>query len=170
MLANLAASLILSDRIETTLPRAKELRRIADRMVTLSKRKTIHARRQALAVIRNRDAVNKAFAELADRFADRHGGYTRIYKLGFRHGDSAPMAVIEYISKERSEEKAEKQPSAKKPKAKVKAKGKAEAAPEKPAEETGTKKKAAAKKAAPKAPKKKETKRSEAKPKKSKKS
>jgi len=97
VLANLASSLILHDRIETTLPRAKELRSIADRIVTLGKKGTVHAMRRARSILRNREAVQKVFGELAGRFADRHGGYTRILKLGYRHGDSAPMAVIEYL-------------------------------------------------------------------------
>jgi len=97
VLANLASALILHDRIETTLPRAKELRSIADRMVTLGKKGTVHAMRRARTILRNRQAVQKVFGELAGRFVDRHGGYTRILKLGYRHGDSAPMAMIEYI-------------------------------------------------------------------------
>jgi len=97
LLANLASSLILSERIATTLPKAKELRPIADRIVTLAKKKSIHAMRRARQILRNRIAVKKAFDEFAERYADRHGGYTRILKLGFRHGDSAPMAMIEYL-------------------------------------------------------------------------
>lgn len=103
MLANLASSLAIHGRIETTLPKAKELRSIADRLVTLGKRGTLAARRRALALIRDRKAVQKAFAELAVRFHDRNGGYTRILKLGYRHGDSAPMAMIEYLKSERHE-------------------------------------------------------------------
>jgi large subunit ribosomal protein L17 len=98
VLTNLASALILHDRIETTLPRAKELRSIADRIVTLGKKGTVHAMRRARTILRNRQAVQKVFGELARRFADRHGGYTRILKLGYRHGDSAPMAMIEYLA------------------------------------------------------------------------
>ncbi len=117
MFANMASSLILHDRLETTLPRAKELRRLADRMVTLGKRGTIAARRRALQLIRSRRAVNKAFDELAPRYADRSGGYTRIMKLGWRHGDAAPMAVIEYLHAEHKvPAHEEKKPKAKKKK------------------------------------------------------
>lgn len=105
MLANMASSLILHDRIATTLPRAKELRRIADRIVTLSKRGTVHAARRARQILRNRQAVHKAFQEFSSRFSDRHGGYTRILKLGYRHGDCAPMAIIEYLPSPQMEEK-----------------------------------------------------------------
>ena len=97
MLANMASSLILKDRIETTLPKAKELRRIADRIVTLSKTGTLHARRNALSILRDQTAVHHAFETFAKRFDGRNGGYTRIYRLGHRHGDSAPMAIIEYL-------------------------------------------------------------------------
>lgn len=105
MLANLASSLVLKDRIATTLPRAKELKRIADRIVTLSKRGTVHAARRARQILRNRQAVHKAFHEFSSRFSDRQGGYTRILKLGYRHGDSAPMAIIEYLPSPQMEEK-----------------------------------------------------------------
>lgn len=97
MLANLASSLIINDRIETTLPKAKELRRFAERLVTMGKQGSLHARRRALSFIRNKPAVQKLFDDLAKRFADRHGGYTRILKLGSRHGDASPMAAIEYL-------------------------------------------------------------------------
>jgi len=107
MLANMASSLVLHDKIETTLPKAKELKRIADRIVTLGKRGTVHAMRRARQILRNRQAVHKAFHDLPERFADRHGGYTRILKLGYRHGDSAPMAMIEYIPSPKMLEKEE---------------------------------------------------------------
>lgn len=97
MLANLAASLLKHGRVETTLPKAKEVRHIAERVVTLGKRGTVAARRRAMSMIRDRQAVTRAFAELAQRFTARNGGYTRILKLGHRHGDAAPMAVIEYV-------------------------------------------------------------------------
>lgn len=100
MFANMSASLILHDRIETTLPKAKELRRIADRLVTLGKSQLLSARRRAVAITRNKAAVHKLFDELAKRFAARNGGYTRILKLGWRHGDAAPMAAIEYLDAE----------------------------------------------------------------------
>jgi len=146
MFANMVSSLILHDRIETTLPKAKELRRVADRLVTLGKRKTLHARRHAVAMIKNKKAVSKVFGELAERFAERNGGYTRIYKLGFRHGDSAPMAVIEYLPAEYHKEEAGAPAKKPKPKAKAKSKAKAE---KKHVEKRSTKKakKHAAKKA-----------------------
>jgi large subunit ribosomal protein L17 len=98
LLRNMVTSLILEERIETTLPRAKELRRVAERMVTLGKRGTLHARRQALSYVRTNEAVQKLFSELAVRFNERNGGYTRILKLGTsRRGDAAPMAIIEYL-------------------------------------------------------------------------
>ncbi len=98
MLRNMVTSLILEERIETTLPKAKELRRVADRMITLGKRGTLHARRQALSYVRTNEAVQKLFSELATRFNERHGGYTRILKLGqVRRGDAAPIAIIEYL-------------------------------------------------------------------------
>jgi large subunit ribosomal protein L17 len=126
MMANMCSSLVLHERVETTLPRAKELRRVADRMITLGKKGTVHARRHAMSVLRNRRAVKMLFDDLAKRFADRKGGYTRILKLGFRRGDSAPMAVIEYLSAER---KAESMPTGKEKKKTKERKGaKAEAA------------------------------------------
>lgn len=94
---NMVTSLIVEERIETTLPRAKELRRVADRMVTLGKKGTLHARRQALSYVRSQQAVQKLFSEIAERFAGRSGGYTRILKLGHRQGDGSPMAIIEYL-------------------------------------------------------------------------
>ncbi len=97
LMRNMVTSLILEERIETTLPKAKELRRVADRMVTLGKRATLHSRRQALSFIRTNEAVKKLFSELAPRFSERNGGYTRILKTGMRQGDAAPMAIIEYI-------------------------------------------------------------------------
>ena len=95
---NLATSLVLHERIETTLPKAKELRRLAEHLVTLAKRGTLHARRQAAAIVQDSDAVKKLFNDgLGARFKDRPGGYTRIFKFGFRLGDGAPMAAIEYL-------------------------------------------------------------------------
>jgi large subunit ribosomal protein L17 len=99
MFANMASSLIKHEQIVTTLPKAKELRRIADRLITLGKRGDLHARRQAAAVIRDNAMVQKLFAELAERYKERPGGYTRVLKAGFRHGDMAPMAVIELVDR-----------------------------------------------------------------------
>jgi large subunit ribosomal protein L17 len=152
MFANMASSLVIHDRIETTLPKAKELRRIADRLVTLGKRNTVHARRQAFALIKDRQAVVKIFGDLAGRFADRNGGYTRIYKLGCRHGDRAPMAIIEYLTKDGGTQLKEAKTGGKdkvkaKAKAKVEKKNKVKAKVEKKTEMT---KEAASKKKASK--------------------
>jgi len=95
MWSNMVTSLLLHERVHTTDAKAKELRRWADRMVTLGKRGTLHARRQALAFVRSRSVVAKLFDDIAPRFRDRPGGYTRITKLGARRGDAAPVSVIE---------------------------------------------------------------------------
>ena len=97
MFRNMVTSLIEEERITTTLPKAKELRRLADQMVTLAKAGTLHARRRAASVVRNKIAVRKLFADLGPRFKSRNGGYTRVLKLGHRLGDGAPMAIIEYV-------------------------------------------------------------------------
>jgi large subunit ribosomal protein L17 len=95
LLRNLVTSLLEHEQITTTDAKAKELRRVAEKMITLAKRGTLHARRQALSYIRTRQVVSKLFTEVAPRFADRPGGYTRIVKLGHRRGDAASMSVIE---------------------------------------------------------------------------
>jgi len=100
MFANMTVSLLNHEQIKTTLPKAKELRRYADRMITLGKRGSLHARRQAFAFLRDDDAVAKLFAGLAERYKERPGGYTRVLKAGFRHGDSAPMAMIELVDRD----------------------------------------------------------------------
>ena len=97
MLRNLATSLVLHERIETTVPKAKELRGIVDRMITLGKRGDLHARRQAASYLFDDAAVSKVFSDLADRFRNRPGGYTRILKKGFRFGDGADMALLELV-------------------------------------------------------------------------
>jgi len=97
MFRNLVTSLLDKERIRTTLPRAKELRPIAERVITLGKRESLHARRQALAFVKDPGVVSKLFKDLAPRFATRKGGYTRIVKLGFRQGDGAQMAILELI-------------------------------------------------------------------------
>src|SRR5262249_24817525 len=97
LMRNMVTSLIEAERIETTLAKAKQLRRLADRAVTWGKEGTLQSRRRALAVIRKKSAVSKLFTELAERFKERAGGYTRVLKLGFRHGDGAPMAIVEYL-------------------------------------------------------------------------
>ncbi|MGH9197648.1 MAG: 50S ribosomal protein L17, partial [Acidimicrobiia bacterium] len=100
MLSGLAAALFRDERIRTTQAKAKRLRPVAERLITWGKAGTIHARRQALSVIEDRDVVHKLFAEISPRYADRNGGYTRILKLGPRKGDAAPMAVIELVEGE----------------------------------------------------------------------
>jgi len=82
------------------LPKAKELRSIVDKLITLGKRGDLHARRQALSTIKDRVLVEKMFSTLAERYADRPGGYTRVLKAGFRHGDNAPMAIIELVDRD----------------------------------------------------------------------
>jgi large subunit ribosomal protein L17 len=99
MFANMATSLIKHEQIVTTLPKAKDLRRVTDRLITLGKRGTLHARRQAASVLRDDAMVRKLFDELADRYKERNGGYTRVLKAGFRYGDMAPMAVIELVDR-----------------------------------------------------------------------
>ena len=97
LLRNLVTSLLRHERIRTTDPKAKELKRWADRMIGLSKQGTLHARRQALAVIQDAAVVRKLFDTLALRFKDRSGGYTRVVKIGWRHGDRAPLSVVELL-------------------------------------------------------------------------
>ncbi len=96
---NLTTALIQNEVISTTLPKAKELRRYAEPLITLSKTNTVHARRIAFSRIRNRDAVVKLFDELGPRFKDRSGGYLRILKCGFRSGDASPMAYVELLDR-----------------------------------------------------------------------
>ena len=100
MLANLCASLIKHEQITTTLPKAKDLRPIVEKLVTLGKRGDLHARRQAIAEIRDVAMVKKLFDVLGPRYKERHGGYTRVMKLGFRHGDNAPLGVIEFVDRD----------------------------------------------------------------------
>ncbi|MES0872157.1 LSU ribosomal protein L17P [Pseudovibrio denitrificans] len=100
MFANMAASLIQHEQIVTTLPKAKEMRPIIEKLITLGKRGDLHARRQAISQIRDTAMVSKLFDTLAERYADRQGGYARVLKAGFRHGDNAPMAVIELVDRD----------------------------------------------------------------------
>ncbi|MEM8812743.1 MAG: 50S ribosomal protein L17 [Pseudomonadota bacterium] len=100
MFANMASSLIDHEQIVTTLPKAKEMRPIMDKLVTLAKRGTLHARRQAIAQIRDEAMVRKLFETIGPRFAERAGGYTRVMRAGFRYGDNAPMAVIEFVERD----------------------------------------------------------------------
>jgi large subunit ribosomal protein L17 len=96
---NMVTSLLEHEQIRTTDAKAKELRGVAERMITLGKKGTLHARRQALRTIRSKDVTSKVFDELADRYRDRSGGYTRVIKLGQRPGDAAPMAIIELVDR-----------------------------------------------------------------------
>lgn len=97
---NMLSALVNRDRIETTLAKAKELRPMADKLVTLAKDGSLAARRYAFTLLRDDMALKKLFSSLVDRYRDRKGGYTRIYKLGNRHGDCAPMAILEYLTAE----------------------------------------------------------------------
>jgi len=100
MFANLAVALIKHEQIVTTLPKAKDLRPIVEKLVTLGKNGSLHARRQAIAQIKDPVQAKKLFDVLATRYKDRHGGYIRIMKAGFRHGDNAAVAVIEFVDRD----------------------------------------------------------------------
>src|SRR5687768_17098279 len=149
MFRNQLASLIESERIVTTLPKAKELRPIAEKLITLAKNDTVHARRQAARQVPDDGLIAKLFDTIGPRFSTRPGGYTRIMKLGARRGDAAEMAILELV--ERSADKTETK--AETPAAPAKTRGAKKAAPkaeEPEAEEKAKPKKATAKKAAPK--------------------
>ncbi len=103
MFANMAASLIKHEQITTTLPKAKELRPFVEKMITLGKKGDLASRRLAISRIRDVEQVGKLFDTLAPRYADRNGGYIRVLKAGFRHGDAAPMAVIEFVDRDVAE-------------------------------------------------------------------
>ena len=100
MFANMANALIKHEQIKTTLPKAKELRGIVDRLITLGKRGNLHARRQAIAYLGDSVMADKLFSVLAERYAERPGGYTRVLRAGFRYGDMAPMAIIELVDRD----------------------------------------------------------------------
>jgi large subunit ribosomal protein L17 len=100
MFANMAAALIKHEQIVTTLPKAKDLRPIVEKLVTLGKRGDLHARRQAIARMPDLAMIRKLFEVLAPRYQGRNGGYTRVLKAGYRHGDSAPVAVIEFVDRD----------------------------------------------------------------------
>ncbi len=150
LLRNLVTSLILHERIETTLPKAKELKSLADRMITWGKQGDLSARRQAARTLQSPEALNKLFDGLAKRFTDRHGGYTRVLHFGNRRGDNAPMAAIEYLGYELPREKQKPAPPSKPqrkvvvekkaPKAREAAKAAKPAAAEKKAEQPEEKK------------------------------
>ncbi|MGB8276042.1 MAG: 50S ribosomal protein L17 [Alphaproteobacteria bacterium] len=100
MFDNMAAALIKHEQITTTLPKAKELRPIVDRLITLGKKGNLHARRRAIAMLQDAGLADKLFTTLAERYASRHGGYTRVLRAGFRYGDAAPMALIELVDRD----------------------------------------------------------------------
>ncbi len=120
MMANLANDLLNHGRIRTTTPKAKELRRFVERMITLGKSGTMAARRRAMAFLRNKKTVTRLFAEISPRYKDRPGGYTRILKLGFRPGDCAPMSIIELVEGKEAEETGTKKKTRKTAKASAK--------------------------------------------------
>jgi large subunit ribosomal protein L17 len=103
MFANMAASLIKHEQIVTTLPKAKELRPFVEKLVTLAKRGDLHARRIAISRVRDVDQVGKLFSTLGPRYGQRQGGYIRVLKAGYRYGDNAPLAVIEFVDRDPSE-------------------------------------------------------------------
>jgi large subunit ribosomal protein L17 len=139
MFRNLVTAVLGNERIRTTLTRAKEVRPIAEKMITLGKRESLHARRQALAFIKDPEVVAKLFSTIAPRFAQRPGGYTRIVRLGHRDGDGAQLAILELVGSEYKASKGE---------AKGGKKGKKGEAPESKQKETKTDKKGKAKGAA----------------------
>ena len=100
MFSNLSAALLKHEQIKTTLPKAKDLRPVVEKLITLGKRGDLHARRQAYAFLRDDAVVAKLFAVIGERYKDRNGGYTRVIKAGFRYGDAAPMAVIELVDRD----------------------------------------------------------------------
>ncbi len=100
MFANMAAALIKHEQIVTTLPKAKDLRPVVEKLITMGKRGDMHARRLAMSKLRDEAMVKKLFDVLGKRYQDRNGGYTRVLKAGFRYGDNAPMAVIEFVDRD----------------------------------------------------------------------
>jgi large subunit ribosomal protein L17 len=112
MFANMSASLIKHEQIVTTLPKAKELRPFVEKLVTMAKRGDLHARRQAIAQVRDVAQVGKLFAVLGPRYKDRSGGYIRVLKAGYRYGDNAPMAVIEFVDRDPAEKGKDSGPTA----------------------------------------------------------
>lgn len=107
MFRNMVTSVIKRERIRTTDAKAKELRKIAEKMITLGKRGDLHARRQVLSFVRDKEMVKKLFGELSERYRERNGGYTRIVKAGYRAGDNAPVSILELISDEKKKERTE---------------------------------------------------------------
>jgi len=113
MFANMAAALIKHEQIVTTLPKAKDLRPVVEKLITMAKKGGLHARRVAMSQVRDETQVGKLFTVLAPRFGARKGGYTRVLKAGFRFGDSAPMAVIEFVDRDTAEKGKDSGPSQK---------------------------------------------------------
>jgi len=168
MFRNMLVSLLQYERIKTTLAKGKELRSWADKIISLGKRGTLHARRRAFALLRDKGIVKKLFDEIAPKFKDREGGYTRVYKLGWRQGDGAPLSLVELVTYAPPEEKKkstitkakevlEKVTPKKKEKIEKKEKVK-EKAKEKPKEKEKEKKEKKVKKEEKEAPKEKKTK------------
>lgn len=114
MLRTMVTSFLKHEKIKTTDLKAKELRKVAEKMIGLGKRGDLHARRQAAAYVREREMVGKLFGELSARYRDRSGGYTRIVKTGYRAGDNAPMSIIEFVRDAEAEKAKKKAPAAKK--------------------------------------------------------
>ncbi len=143
MLRNMVTDLFRHERIKTTDTRAKELKRVAEKMITLAKQGTLHKRRQAAAYIRDNEVLKKLFDDIADRFKERPGGYTRIIKLGFRKGDNTPVSIVELVEegyKPKAKKKSTKATKKKSPKASAKAKTdetKAKSSKKESAEELG---------------------------------
>ncbi|MFQ5450611.1 MAG: 50S ribosomal protein L17 [Nitrospinaceae bacterium] len=159
MFRNMVTALIERERIRTTLPKAKELRSKVEKTITLGKKGTLHARRRAMRTVTRKETLQKLFGPIAERFAGRNGGYTRIIHIGNRRGDDAPMAFIELVEAENeksketpAKQKAKSRPKKEAPPAADKKGGKKKAAPAKT--ETGKSKKAPAKKTGEPAPKK----------------
>ena len=114
MLRTMVTSFLKHEKIKTTDLKAKELRKVAEKMISLGKRGDLHARRQAAAYVREREMVGKLFGELSARYRDRSGGYTRIVKTGYRAGDNAPMSIIEFVRDAEAEKTKKKAPAPKK--------------------------------------------------------
>jgi large subunit ribosomal protein L17 len=118
MFRNMVTSLLREERVETTVTKAKECRRVAERMITFAKRGDIHARRQVARVVRDNEVIQKLFEEIGPRYTERPGGYTRILKTGFRAGDNAPMSILELVDSPAPGAKAEEEVEEKKGKKK----------------------------------------------------
>jgi large subunit ribosomal protein L17 len=114
MLRTMVTSLLKYEKIQTTDMKAKELKKVADKMITLGKRGDLHARRQAASYVRERDVVSKLFGEMSERYKDRAGGYTRVVKSGYRAGDNAPMSIIEFVRNAEAEKPKKKASAPKK--------------------------------------------------------